>query len=93
MVCTSITVYGYISSGVCVGGGDSTVVFFDSSLSRGQLGKKGKSLLLPFIKGAPVAQWVKRWPTDLADRVRSSLERKEIAPSSLYKRSPCSSVG
>ena len=22
----------------------------------------------------PVAQWVKRWPTDLADRVRSSLE-------------------
>ena len=21
--------------------------------------------------GAPVAQWVKRWPTDLADRVRS----------------------
>ena len=27
-------------------------------------------------KGAPVAQWVKRWPTDLADRVRSSLEVK-----------------
>ena len=26
--------------------------------------------------GAPVAQWVKRWPTDLADRVRSSLEVK-----------------
>ena len=25
---------------------------------------------------APVAQWVKRWPTDLADRVRSSLEVK-----------------
>ena len=24
--------------------------------------------------GAPVAQRVKRWPTDLADRVRSSLE-------------------
>ena len=25
-------------------------------------------------KGAPVAQWVKRWPTDLAVRVQSSLE-------------------
>ena len=24
--------------------------------------------------GAPVAQWVKRWPTDLADRVRFPLE-------------------
>ena len=28
--------------------------------------------------GAPVAQWVKRWPTNLADRVRSSLTRGEI---------------
>ena len=26
--------------------------------------------------GALVAQWVKCWPTDLADRVRSSLEVK-----------------
>ena len=26
--------------------------------------------------GAPVAQWVKRWPTNLADRVRSSLGAK-----------------
>ena len=26
--------------------------------------------------GAPVAQWVKRWPTDLADRDRSSFEGK-----------------
>ena len=26
--------------------------------------------------GAPVAQWVKRWSTDLAGRVRSSLEAK-----------------
>ena len=26
--------------------------------------------------GAPVAQWVKCWPTDLADRFRSSLEVK-----------------
>ena len=25
--------------------------------------------------GAPVAQWIKRWPTDLAGRVRSSLSR------------------
>ena len=32
------------------------------------------------IGGAPVAQWVKRWPTDLADRVRSSLEVKSSQP-------------
>ena len=30
--------------------------------------------------GAPVAQWVKRWPTDLADRVRSSPEVKSSQP-------------
>ena len=30
--------------------------------------------------GATVAQWVKRWPTDLADRVRSSLEVKSTQP-------------
>ena len=29
---------------------------------------------------APIAQWVKRWPTDLADRVRSSLEVKSSQP-------------
>ena len=34
----------------------------------------------PQIGGAPVAQWVKRWPTDLADRVRSSLEVKSSQP-------------
>ena len=28
------------------------------------------------IVGAPVAQWVKRWPTELASRVRSPLEAK-----------------
>ena len=33
-----------------------------------------------FGLGAPVAQWVKRWPTDLADRVRSSLEVKSSQP-------------
>ena len=32
------------------------------------------------VSGAPVAQWVKRWPTDLADRVRSSLEVKSSQP-------------
>ena len=32
------------------------------------------------LAGAPVAQWVKRWPTDLADRVRSSLEVKSSQP-------------
>ena len=26
--------------------------------------------------GSPVAQWVKRWPTDLADRVRSLFHAK-----------------
>ena len=30
--------------------------------------------------GAPVAQWVKRWPPDLVDRVRSSLEVKSSQP-------------
>ena len=29
---------------------------------------------------APVAQWVKRWPTDLADRVQSLLEAKSSQP-------------
>ena len=32
------------------------------------------------LVGAPVAQWVKRWPTDLADRVRSSHEVKSSQP-------------
>ena len=31
-------------------------------------------------KGATVAQLVKRWPTDLADRVRSSFEAKSFQP-------------
>ena len=30
--------------------------------------------------GAPVAQLVKRWPTDLADLVRSPLEAKSSRP-------------
>ena len=36
----------------------------------------------PFVfwEGAPVAQWVKRWPNDLADRVRSPLETKSSQP-------------
>ena len=32
------------------------------------------------IKGALVAQWVRRWPTDLADQVGSSLEMKSSQP-------------
>ena len=36
--------------------------------------------LLTKRPGAPVAQWVKRWPTDLADRVRFSLEVKSSQP-------------
>ena len=27
-----------------------------------------------YVGGSSVTQWVKHWPTDLADRVRSSLE-------------------
>ena len=38
------------------------------------------SSLFSAALGAPVAQWVKRWPTDLADRVRSSLEVKSSQP-------------
>ena len=38
------------------------------------------SSLSLYTAGAPVAQWVKRWPTDLADRVRSSLEVKSSQP-------------
>ena len=38
------------------------------------------SLSLSLNLGAPVAQWVKRWPTDLADRVRSPLEAKSSQP-------------
>ena len=37
-------------------------------------------LLPPENAGAPVTQWVKRWPTDLADRVRASLEVKSSQP-------------
>ena len=39
-----------------------------------------QSLCFSILLGAPVAQWVKRWPTDLADRVRSSLEVKSSQP-------------
>ena len=31
---------------------------------------------IPECLGALVAQWVKRWPTDLADRARSLLKAK-----------------
>ena len=33
-----------------------------------------------YVGGSPVAQGVKRWPTDLADRVRSPLEVKSSQP-------------
>ena len=40
-----------------------------------------KEQIFPYLQeGAPVAQWVKRWPTDLADRDRSSLEVKSSHP-------------
>ena len=35
-------------------------------------------MYIPVLLGAPVAQWVKRWPTDLADR--STLELKSSQP-------------
>ena len=38
------------------------------------------NVLIPLMSRAPVAQWVKRWPTDLADRVRSALEVKSSHP-------------
>ena len=38
------------------------------------------SFIFLTMLGAPVAQWVKRWPTDLADRVRSPLEAKSSQP-------------
>ena len=41
---------------------------------RGVLGKCSENSGKPNARGSPVAQWVKRWPTDLADRIRSSLE-------------------
>ena len=36
--------------------------------------------LFNILTGAVVAQWGKRWPTDLADRVRSPLEAKSSQP-------------
>ena len=32
------------------------------------------------VVGDPVARWIKRWPTYLADRVRSPLEAKYSLP-------------
>ena len=36
--------------------------------------------LSPLLTGAAVAQFVKCWPTDLVDRVRSLLETKSSQP-------------
>ena len=36
--------------------------------------------------GAPVVQWVKRWPTDLADRLRPPFEAKFSQPGSIAHR-------
>ena len=38
------------------------------------------SFILLTMLGATVAQWIKRWSTDLADRVRSPLEAKFSQP-------------
>ena len=37
-------------------------------------------LFFSLISRSPVAHWVKRWPTDLADRDRSPLEAKTSQP-------------
>ena len=51
-------------------------------LKVGGFDKVGVVMKYRFLlfEGAPVAQWVKRWPNDLADRVRSSLEVKSSQP-------------
>ena len=51
------------------------VRFSQKSLGTNRCAKNSKG-----PEGALVAQWVKRWPTDLADRVRSSLEVKSSRP-------------
>ena len=48
--------------------GNLTYIVQFTTISRVQI--------CPAELGAPVAQWVKRWPTDPADRVRSQLETK-----------------
>ena len=49
--------------------------YYKSSKKLGYL-----QCLLYHSEGATVAQWVKRGPTDLADRVRSPLEAKSSQP-------------
>ena len=44
------------------------------------LSKQGKYKVKFKKVRSPIAQWVKRWPTDLADRVRSSLKVKSSQP-------------
>ena len=39
-----------------------------------------KKIVAFTVTGAPVAQWVKRWPTDLADQVQASLKVKSSQP-------------
>ena len=57
---------------------------FSISERRAEVVKSGGQyidiILLLINEEAPVAQWVKRWPTDLADRVRFSLEMKSSQP-------------
>ena len=45
-----------------------------------ELAWKNPVLISVHPLGAAVAQWVKRWPTDLADRVQSPLEAKSSQP-------------
>ena len=65
--------FGGTSEDAGGGGGGGSVL--PSSHKKAQISQ----LLLPVLR-VLVAQWVKRWPTDLADRVRSLLEVKSFQP-------------
>ena len=49
-------------------------------LHRGIANQPSPAYSSLYLQGAQVAQLVKRWPTDLADRVRSSLDVKSSLP-------------
>ena len=55
-------------------------LFFSFFMGGGGSGRAMVLGKLPVPGRAPVAQWVKRWPTDLADRVRSPLVAKSSQP-------------
>ena len=79
MIFTSNLTITYVSTGTSTPQGEQLCQIIFKSMHKCIRYGPDKLTLRPFhhlILGAPVAQWVKRWPTDLADRVRSSLEVK-----------------